>query len=160
MTGDNGLNKQWPSVDVAYGFVLPSYQLLAGRFEAADHRLTSLLSIASGLTLAAPILARAVTPEITFTSRLFIAGLLLFAVIVVLGLVGRIIGVLTLPDPMVHYKMSLHEPEWVFKKNAIYFAGLHFESNANAINRKSNVAILITLLLVAQVFCFALWIAG
>ena len=160
MAEDNGSRKRWPSVDAAYGFVLPSYQLLAGRFEAADHRLTSLLSIASGLTLAAPILAKAVAPEITFTSRLFIGGLSLFAVIVVLGLVGRIIGVLTLPDPMVHYDTSLHEPEWIFKKNAIYFAGLHFESNANAIRRKANLAIAITLLLVVQILCFAFWIAG
>ena len=160
MSGNDELQKRWPSVDVAYEFVMPSYQLLARRFEAAGRRLTSLLWIASGLTLAAPILAKAFTPDISFTSQLFIVGLLLFAVLVVLGLMGRIMGILTLSDPMVHYNTSLHESEWEFKKNAIYFAGLHFESEANATRRKGNLAILITLLLVAQILSFAFWIAG
>jgi hypothetical protein len=52
----------WPSVETAYHFVLPSYQMMVSRFDAADTRLTALLTMTSSLTLGAPILARAVDP--------------------------------------------------------------------------------------------------
>jgi hypothetical protein len=43
MTNDNQSDDQgsYPAVDVAYEFVLPSYQMLAVHFEAADNRLTT-----------------------------------------------------------------------------------------------------------------------
>ena len=39
--------KQFPAVEVAYHFVLPSYQQMATRFESADTRLTTLLTLVS-----------------------------------------------------------------------------------------------------------------
>ena len=62
---------KWPAVDRAYDFVLPSYQLLATRFEAADTRISALLTLTSTLTIAVPIFAKNVQPGISFASPTF-----------------------------------------------------------------------------------------
>jgi hypothetical protein len=83
----------------------------------------------------------------------------IFILTVVVGLTGRVKGSLTLPDPMVHFRTSLHETEWTFKKNAIYFAGKHFDSNARAIRTKGNLSIAITLLLVVEIVALIVWLS-
>jgi hypothetical protein len=152
------VENQWPSVEVAYDFVMPSYQMLISRFESADTRLTSLLTLASSLTLGAPILAKAVRQNISFTSPLFLVGLSLFILGAVLGVVGRVKGRITLPDPMVFHQTALHESTWTFKKNAVYFAGLAFKSNADAVRRKGNMALAVTVALLLEIVCFVAWL--
>jgi hypothetical protein len=152
--------EQWPAVDRAYDFVLPSYQLLAGRFEAADTRLTALLTLTATLTLAVPIFAKNVQPSISFASPFFVFGMVVFLVGAIVGIFGRIAGSLTLPDPMVIYQNSLSDSEWEFKKNQIYYAGQNFEANVHAIRKKGNTAIFITVALLLEVVFFVTWIVG
>lgn len=147
----------WPSVELAYGFVLPSYQMLIGRFEAADTRLTALLTLASVLMLAAPALGKAVDPSIQVDGR-FLVGLVFFSVAISVGVYGRITGKLVLPDPGVLYRESLHEGPWEFQKNAIFYAGKHFTKNAEAIEKKGVISVGITILVVLQMAAFAWWI--
>ena len=106
----------WPGVNRAYDFVIPSYQLLAGRFEAADTRLTSLLTFISTLTLAVPIFVKNIRPDISFTSPFFLFGIMIFLLGAILGVIGRVTGGLMLPDPMVLYEKHLQSSEWEFKK--------------------------------------------
>jgi hypothetical protein len=47
--------EEWPGVRAAYDFVIPSYALLISRFEAADTRLTTLLTLTASLTLGGPL---------------------------------------------------------------------------------------------------------
>jgi hypothetical protein len=151
--------EKWPSVDVAYGFVLPSYQLLVGRFEAADNRIASLMTLASSVMVAVPILARAVTPDISFRSPWFIAALVVFALIMVCGLVARIKGVLVLPNPGIIHATGLSKPEWKFKADALHISGQHFDANARAINAKGNWSIWLTALLALQIVWLVAWLA-
>ena len=151
-------SKKWPAVDRAYDFVLPSYQLLASRFEAADTRLTALLTLTSTLTLAVPILAKSVQPTISFASAFFVSGMVIFVLSALVGILGRVIGALTLPDPMIIYQKSLQKTEWEFKKDQIYFAGENFAANLQAIRRKGNISIAVTIALLLEVFVFAVWI--
>lgn len=157
----NELTKQtsakWPAIDAAYSFVLPSYQMLTGRFEAADRHISSLLTIASSLTFAGPILARSIRPEISFTSPWFVCALVVFGMIVLCGLYARMKGNLLLPNPRVLYERSLAKPEWKFKVDALYFAGCHFDANAHAVNVKGNWAIGLTSLLVLEVVLLVAW---
>lgn len=151
--------KKWPSVNIAYGFVLPSYQLMISRFEAADTRLTSLLTLASTLTIAVPIFAKNVRSDISFASPFFVLGIVFFLCAGAMGVYGRLTGSLKLPDPMVIYNKSLENSEWEFKKNHIFFAGEAFEYNAQAIRAKGNVAICLTIVLLLEVLAFVAWIA-
>jgi hypothetical protein len=159
ITVDEGSEEiQWPAVNRAYDFVMPSYQLVAGRFEAADTRLTTLVSLTSTLTLAAPIFGKNVQPNISFASPFFVAGMVIFLLSALTGILGRISGSLTLPDPMVLYNQSLEETEWEFKKNQIYFAGENFNSNVQAIRKKGNISICVTVALLLEVASFVAWL--
>lgn len=150
---------RWPAIDDAYAFVLPSYQWLVSRFEAADTRLTTLLTLGASVTASAPVFARAVRPTILYGSPWFIGAMLAFCLAAVVGVLGRIAGRITLPNPGVLYAKSLHESAPEFRKNAIYFAGQHFDANARAIARKGQCAIGVTVALLVEVLGFAIWIA-
>lgn len=155
----NDDEKQWPAVDTAYDFVFPSYQLIAGRFEAADTRLTALMTLVSSVTLGVPILAKSVRPDISFTSVWFLAAVGVFVTGAVVGIVGRVSGAIELPNPMVLYENSLHRSAWEFKKNAIYFAGEAFKANTDVIRTKGNIAFFLTILWLAEVICLVVWLA-
>ena len=152
------LKLKWPSVDAAYLFVLPSYQLMATRFEAADNRLNALLTFAATLTTATPLLAKNVRPDISFSSPFLWLGLILFAIGAGFGLVGRVRGSIVLPDPTVIYEKSLHRSDWSFKMNQIAFAGQNFRKNQNTIERKGNAAIVQTIVLAVEVVAFVAWL--
>src|SRR5688572_13300512 len=98
----------FPAVDAAYGFVLPSYQLLTGRFEAADTRITTLLTLIVSITLGAPVFAKALRPGVSFEAPLFMGAVVAAILGVIVGMVSRVTGSLVLPDPMVMYEKSLH----------------------------------------------------
>src|SRR5437867_1681270 len=127
---------QWPAVDAAYAFVLPSYQLLASRFEAADARVTTFLTIAATLTLGAPLFAKSVRPDLTLNSPIFWLSILIFVSGMIVGIIGRTKGSLMLPDPMVIHQKSLHRSECSFKMNQLFYAGEHFEFNREQIRVK------------------------
>jgi len=151
--------KTYPGVPYAFQFVLPSYDIVARRFEAADGRLNSLLALASSLTVAAPVLARAVREQPDFASWWFAAAMLLYAAAVAVGLVGRAKGQLTVVDPGVHYAHWLHKSEWEFKKDAIYYAAVHFDDNARAVWVKGMFGLAVTGLLLLEVGALTLWLA-
>ena len=138
--------------------MLPSYQLLVSRFDAADARLTSLLTLTSTLTIPVPIFAKNVQPDISFASPLFVGGMVVFVLAAIIGVVGRIVGSLVLPDPLTIYDKSLEWSEWEFKKNQLYYAGQNFHKNARAIRTKGNVSIFVTTALLTEVLLLAVWI--
>jgi hypothetical protein len=150
---------EWPSVRIAYDFVIPSYQFLVTRFEAADTRLTALLTFISTLTLGVPVLAKSVRPDISFTSPIFIFGMAIFVLAAVLGVIGRISGGLMLPDPSIIYEKFLADSEWEFRKDQLYFAGENFYTNWDAIRKKSNMSVALTIALLVEVAAFAVWFA-
>ena len=50
---------KWPGVNVAFEFVLPSYQWMLARFEAADTRIQTMTVFAATVMLGVPVLAPA-----------------------------------------------------------------------------------------------------
>ena len=157
-SADTSDETRWPSVPEAYGLVLPSYQFLVTRFEAADTRLTTLLTFAATLTLGAPLFAKNVRPELEFNSPVFVSALAFFVAGSVAGLVGRVSGRLLLPNPNVLYQRWLHKTTWEFKKDLIAFAGAHFAHNANAINRKTRYAVVLGVCLLFEIVAFVAWL--
>lgn len=150
---------KWPSVEVAYDFVLPSYALMASRFEAADARLTALLTFASAVTPGVPLFAKALHPAISFASPWFFLAMTAFLVSVSIVLIARVRGAIRLPDPMKIYNKGLRETEWSFKRNALYFAGQHFSANASAIRVKGTMAVGAAAGIILEILLFVLWIA-
>jgi hypothetical protein len=151
--------KRWPGVERAYDFVLPSYTLLVSRFEAADTRLTNVMTLASSLTLGIPLFAKSINPDLSFRSPWFVGAVVVFVIAIVIGFAGRVGGTLTLPDPAALYERWLEKPEWQFKKDAIYFAGQHFEANAKVIHAKNRVSLALASLLAVEFLLLVAWIA-
>jgi hypothetical protein len=153
------LPEQYPAVDRAYEFVQPSYQLLAQRFESADTRLVNMATIACTLMLGLPVLGRAMRPDLSFAALPFVLAVASLTAASTLGIVGRLRGALTLVDPGVLYRKSLHESEWEFKKNAVFFAGQHFEANAAAIHEKRLIAVVMSAAMLGALLSAVIWLA-
>ncbi len=121
--------------------------------------MTSFLTLAATLTLGAPLFARTVRPDIPFRSWWFAIGMASFVLAIVVGISGRLYGRLVLPDPMRIYTEHLHKNTWAFRKDLLYFAGEHFERNANAIRVKGNLSVAVIALLTVEIVAFVIWIA-
>jgi hypothetical protein len=152
------LDGEYPSIDVAYGFVQPSYQLLASRFEAADNRLTALLTAVLTITLGVPLFAMNVNSGATVSATSFVVGLMAAAVAAGFAVVGRTSGSITLVDPVVLYNDNLHKSPTTFKKDALYRAGQHFQNNREAIALKGTHATIVSIALFVEVVAFVVWI--
>lgn len=112
--------ERWPSVDLAYGFVLPSYQWAQQRLDAVDSRIQTLQAFAASITVAAPVFAAAIVTDIQFGSIWFVLALCAFGITVVAGAIARAWGTVQIISPQRLYQAWLHLSEWEFKKNAVY----------------------------------------
>ena len=151
---------QWPSVGLAYDFAKSSYDWVQNRFDAANGRIEFLLTFASTVTVAAPVFIKALYTDIGFGSSWFKAAIIVFVLSAIVGIAGRMYGGLKLVSPQTLYDKWLSRSEWEFKKDTIYFAGQHFEYNASQVNKKANLAILMSVLLVAEIVFIVLWVAS
>ena len=146
---------QWPSVDLAYEFVAPSYDWAQRRFESIERRIHTFLAFTATLTIGVPALMAAVAQCVNFASVWFIAGMICAAIILLLGIVAKaainLSGIKYLSLDSI-YKEWLHLPEREFKMNAIYWASQHFGANASFISK-------IGWLLISMLFFFSIEVA-
>lgn len=148
----------WPGVDIAYDFVSSSYAWILQRLDAIDSRIQTLQAFAASVTLAAPILAASVIKDVDFRSPWFILALFVFITVVVVGAAARVWGSVKLISPQVLYDQWLHYSEWEFKKNAVYWAGQHFDANRSLVNNKGWAALGMTALLLIEVGLLLAWV--
>lgn len=140
------IEREYPSVDLAYPFAVETYQWAQKRKEAVDNRIQTLSAFAISLVLVVPPLIHSSAPATKFTSAWFILAMILFAIAAVLGTVARFKGELRLIDPRDLYNEWLSFSEWEFKKNMIYFSGLDLEYNYSSLllKRRLGIAMLIS----------------
>lgn len=93
----------WPGIASASQYVLPSYQWMLARYEAADSRIQTLLTFVTTITFAVPTLCRALRPELSLESPWFIKAVIMAVIAVTVGLVARLRGGLVLIAPMTLY---------------------------------------------------------
>ena len=149
----------WPSVESAQMFIVPSYQWMITRVESADSRLQTLVAFVATITFAVPVLGAALSKGISLRSPWFLCALLVAVGIVVCGTVARSRGSLNLADPKKVYDRTLHLTKWEFQRDAIYFAGEHFNDNRTLIETKALMLTLMTGFFVLELILLAIWIA-
>jgi hypothetical protein len=149
--------REWPGVDQAFELAKDSYDALCQRLDAADARLQTLLTYSASFTLAVPVIVGAINKNATFTSYWFYAAMFLFVVIVIVGTVGLAYGTLRLISPKILYEEWLGYSEWEFKKNFVFWAGVHFEQNRGLVNKKGWTAILLTMLFLGESALLVVW---
>jgi hypothetical protein len=157
-TEPNATDKTHPWVGAAFNFVVPSYQIMAARYESADSRLGALIGWTLGLTAAMPVLGRAINPDIVANSGWFFVGLALFVVSFVVSLVGRRVTRLTVADPAIHHTKAGTDTDWEFKRLAIVHAGRHMALNSAALERKATAEWYAVIALGAGVLAMTIWV--
>ena len=127
---------KWPGVEFAYELAMGSYDLIGQRLDAANARIQALLGFVATTTLAAPVIVRSIQSDASFDSLWFIAAIGLAISTLCTGIVAIQFGSLVAFSPTILYEKWLEWPDWEFKKNAIFWAGRHFETNSQLLDRK------------------------
>lgn len=150
---------QYPAVDVAYDFVLPSYQILSARLEAHITRMQAMMTFAATIMVGFPVLGKAINERIVFWSEPFVGAVILFVALMSVGIVAKDTGTFVLVNPGRLHDTVLHLTPFRFKLHAIYYAGVNFRENNRLITRKANLSRVMSALLLLEVLCFVLWVA-
>ncbi|MEX2237279.1 MAG: hypothetical protein WEB00_07075 [Dehalococcoidia bacterium] len=153
-------DEQFPGVDRAYDFVLPSYQWALQRFEAIDSRLQTLQTFSATLTIASPVIVATVVDEPDFRSAWFGLAIASFVLLVATSALARAWGAITVANPAELDRAWLDYSENEFKRNAIYWAGQHFEANARVTYWKGWALNLMTALFLAEMLLLLVWAIG
>lgn len=162
MTERKEPEEEWPRVDLAYEFVLPSYGWAIKRLDAIDGRIQALQALIVSVTLAVPVFARVVLADgsVDFGSRWFVLALVAFGLSVAIGLVARTAGTIKLLNPDKLYERYLDKSRWEFKRGVLYFAGIHSVENHRLVLRKGWAMTAMAALFLGEAIFLVLWVAG
>jgi len=149
---------QYPSVNLSYEFVKASYDVMEKRFESANSRIQNLLTWAVGITTAIPLFAAAVKSDADIKSIWILPMLLFFLALVIVGIFAYRTGGIILVHPKIIYEDYIQCPEVEFKKQLVYWAGQHFDTNQKCINLKSRYIDTITILLGLEMVFALIWV--
>jgi hypothetical protein len=148
---------KYPSVDLAYDFVKPSYDWMVTRFEAINGKIQGLLTFSVTITAAIPVIVKSIFNNISFTPW-FMGALVAFIVLVAIGIIGMRIGAIALLHPKTLYNKYLHCSHWEFQQRALYWAGEHFSKNKATIDTKALFRDIMGVILLIEILCFVLWV--
>ena len=148
----------YPSLELAFEFVKPSYDWIMNWFEITNNKIQSLLTLAVTLTAALPLFAIAIFQEINFKSNWFYISLGCFLALMIAGVIGRRIGAVKLLHPRLLYNQTLQYSKFEFKRNLLYWAGEHFNINKKYIFIKNLILDIMTGLLLLEIVFIVVWI--
>ena len=150
--------EKFPGVETAYDFIIPSYQLVELRMQAADSRIQGLQAFAATLAVAATVLASGLNDDIEFGSPWLWTALAAFVATVFVGATAHVFGNFNLISPNRLFEDWLWREPWQFKKDLLAFAGEDFHKNVSRVNLKGYAAILMTGLFVLETVCLVVWV--
>ncbi len=154
------LRAAYPGVRYAFEFVIPSYEWMITRFEAAENRVQAMLVFAATVSAAIPGAAKSANPNISFHDWRFLVAAFLFAALLIIGLYARMRGGLHLVNTRVLHDRWLQYDQWEFEKNALFYAAEHFRLNAIAIEGKARAATWMIGLFLGELCLLAGWIVA
>lgn len=150
---------QYPSVELAYEFVKPSYDWMLDRLEAANNKIQHLLTFSASITAVLPLVSKAIFSEISFNSGWFYSTIFVFILLVITGIIAKRIGNITLVNIESLYEKYLHYSNWEFKRNMLFWAVKHLNANKKNVNTKNLLLDIMTILLLCEIIFAVIWIA-
>ena len=151
----------WPSVDLAYEFVAPSYDWAQRRFESIERRIHTFLAFTATLTIGVPVLATTAVDHANFASGWFIAAVACAIATLALGMAAKILSSIAgfqFLDPDSLYKDWLRISEREFKENAVFWAGEHSKKNIALIHKMGLMLGGMHILFSAEVILLLIWV--
>lgn len=152
------LEPQYPSVDLAFEFVKPSYDWMLNRIEAMNSKIQGLLMLATAVTAAVPVLAKAMFNNLDFKSAWLLGAIAIYLLLTIIGIYGLRKGGVKLIHPMKLFDEWLSDTQWEFRKDAVYFAGQHLEQNKKIVDVKSLLRDIMNVLLLGELIMVFVWI--
>jgi hypothetical protein len=146
-------------VEAAQAFIVPSYQWMLVRLEAADSRIHTLLTFVATVTFAVPTLGRAIRPDIPLESPPLFIALLIALSICGFGLYARTRGGVQLPHPQKFYDRWREKSKRQFDRDALYFAAQAFEDNRRLVEWKADAVNRMSGLFAVELLFFFVWIS-
>lgn len=132
---EKNLEVDYPSIDAAFQFVLPSYQMMMARFDAADSRTQTLLGLAGGFTGGILALAKGQA----WNAAAAVALITLFLMVACVT-IARVLIQIEIPDPgRIHNKHLVRGP-LEFKRYLIEAAGRSFTNNSRKLFWRSRLS--------------------
>jgi len=156
----HGLASEYPSLDLAYDYVRPSYDLLSRRLDAVENRGRAVLTFAGTLTFAMPLLAANLLGAGTrhLDSPWFLLAIAAFAGIIVCGVMLSSGVDFLLPSPRALFEEQLDVEPDQFKVNQLAYAAEDFVANTRLITRQSQTTSIAAILMLLEAAAFGMWI--
>lgn len=158
-TSGKDLESRYPSVTLAYEFTKSSYDWMLNRIEAMNNKIQGLLTLATAITAAMPILAKAMFDNVDFHSAWFYGVIATYILLVIIGTYGLAMGWVRLVHPSILYEKWLSDSPFEFMKDTIYFGGQDFKDNKKIIDTKSQLRNIMNILLLGELLMIIYWIA-
>jgi hypothetical protein len=152
--------KDYPGVERAYDFVIPSYQWMMARYDSVDAKLQNAIAFVATITTTVPALSSLAGHKLNFRSQLFVWAIVLATVAVLIGMAGRAFGGLHLVDISKLYDEWLGSDDWEFKKDSIHYAAENFKRNLRLVNLKGHLASVVTLLFLVEMALLLTWLTS
>ncbi len=155
---DGALDSQaYPATEAAYSLVLPSYQWMLSRYEAADSRLQAFAAFISAFGFAALVFIRSITDSPDYGSPWFFSALGALSLALMVALVGRLRGSITLANPMTVWEEYLDVQPDEFMRDQLHWAGVHFNNNQQVIRAKFYSGMAAVLLFLVGTALLTVW---
>lgn len=151
------LEKNYPSIELAYQASLKSYDQLLQRYEAVQSALDKMI------TLTVTISGAVVTYITQSHKGIQVDCAFLLAIIFLIcslgtAFYGKMKWAIKLPDPSKVYESQTHKPRWEFMKDMLYTAGRDFKDNNDMILRKWECQKSSLILFCAEIIFLSVWV--
>lgn len=159
-TSESDLAHDYPSLDLAYEYVKPTYDLLSRRLDAVENRGRAVLTFAGTLTFAMPVFAANVlgVSARRLDSPWLLLGLAAFAGILVCGVLMASSVNFLLPSVKELFDEHMDVEPAQFKINQLYYAAEDFVENTRLIARLTFTSTVAAVLLLVEAAAFGVWI--
>ena len=151
------LEKEFPSIPLAYELAMRSYDQMQKNRGSLNSLFMRLMSFAVPLTLAIPVLSKAL--GLTIEKGWWVAIALLFLGAMICYLCGRLRHPQPLIDPGLVYERDLHKPQIEFQKDYIYWVAEDFKAGRKALDAKWRWCVVASVILCLEVLTVIFWAA-
>lgn len=152
-------DEEYPAFDLAYDFVLPSYQWAAQRYDSMDGRIQGVQLVSLSVFAALSGVGRLISGA-DVSSPFFVLAVAYLALLLIWGFYARQSKTVTLIDPKTLYRKRYADTKPEFKRIVLYWAGEHFSKNRHVVERKWAHVNCMTVLLVLIIAALLAWIWG
>ena len=153
------LKADYPGVEPAFGFVRDSYAWLITRYQAAEGRLQALIALMIPFTVGALGILKAIKPLIAYDEWFWLA-MAAFVAAMAIGAGTLLTGTIHILSPGRLYPDWATASDTEFKINLLIHSAADFEHNLAQIDRKSNGAMVVFALFVAEAALLVTWLAA